>query len=38
VDVDSSGEGTCDMAGWFAVFTVPKSWLDDRLTYDAYWY
>lgn len=38
VDVNSSGEGTCDMAGWFAVFTVPKSWLDDRLTYDAYWH
>ncbi len=29
--------GTTDMAGWFALFTMPKGWLDDRLTYDARW-
>ena len=38
VDVNYAECGTDDMAGWFAVFTVPKSWLDDRLTYDAYRY
>lgn len=29
---------TDDMAGWVVLFTMPKGWLDDRLTYDAYWY